>query len=89
MKPVVSGGRAIPSQKYMRAGLQCSELREFVPLSDLTETLLCAYDGVARAAYQKFMDRGARVGGELEDCWRPSKRFCAICAWTWRNPPDL
>jgi HSP20 family molecular chaperone IbpA len=67
MKPVVSGGRAIPSQKYLRGGLPCAALREFVPLSDLTETLLCAYDGVARAAYEKFLDRGARVGGELED----------------------
>ena len=67
MKPVVAGGRAIPSQKYWKGALPSAALREFVPLSDFTETLLCAYDGVARAAYQKFLDRGARTGGELQD----------------------
>jgi HSP20 family molecular chaperone IbpA len=67
MKPVVSGGRAIPPQKQLKAALPSSALREFVPQSDLTESLLCAYDQVARRAYDKFMDRGARTGSELED----------------------
>ena len=67
MKPVVSGGRAIPPQKTLKAALPSSALREFVPQSDLTESLLCAYDQVARRAYDKFMDRGARTGSELED----------------------
>jgi HSP20 family molecular chaperone IbpA len=67
MKPVVSGGRAIPPPKHLKAVLPSSALREFVPLSDLTESLLCAYDRVARRAYDKFLDRGARTGSELED----------------------
>jgi HSP20 family molecular chaperone IbpA len=67
MKPVVSVGRAIPSQKHLKTALPSSALREFVPLSDLTEALLCAYDRVARRAYDKFMDRGAQEGSELED----------------------
>ena len=67
MKPVVSGGRAVPPQKHLKAALPPSALREFVPLSDLTESLLCAYDRVARRAYDKFLDRGARTGSELED----------------------
>ncbi len=67
MKPVVSGARAIPPQKHVKPTLPSAALREFVPLSDLTEALLCAYDGVARRAYKKFLDRGARTGSELED----------------------
>jgi HSP20 family molecular chaperone IbpA len=67
MKPVVSGGRAVPPQKHLKAALPSAALREFVPLSDLTESLLCAYDQVARRAYGKFLDRGARTGNELED----------------------
>jgi HSP20 family molecular chaperone IbpA len=67
MKPVVSGGRLITPPKHLKAVLPCSALREFVPLSDLTESLLCAYDRVARRAYDKFLDRGARTGSELQD----------------------
>jgi HSP20 family molecular chaperone IbpA len=67
MKPVVSGGRVVTPQKHLKAARPSSALREFVPLSDLTESLLCAYDQVARRAYDKFMDRGARTGSELED----------------------
>lgn len=53
--------------KRLRPAELSLALREFVPLSDLTEALLCAYDQVARRAYDKFMDRGARTGSELED----------------------
>jgi HSP20 family molecular chaperone IbpA len=67
MKPVVSGGRPISPPKRFRTPLPSSALREFVPLSDLTESLLCAYDRVALRAYDKFLDRGARTGSELED----------------------
>jgi HSP20 family molecular chaperone IbpA len=67
MKPIVSGGRPISPPKGFRTPLPSSALREFVPLSDLTEALLCAYDRVARRAFDKFMDRGARTGSELED----------------------
>jgi HSP20 family molecular chaperone IbpA len=67
MKPVVLAGRAISSPKRFRTPLPSSALRELVPLSDLTESLLCAYDRVAIRAYDKFLDRGARSGSELED----------------------
>jgi HSP20 family molecular chaperone IbpA len=67
MKPVASGGRVVAPQKPLKAALPSSALREFVPLSDLTESLLCAYDQVAHRAYDKFLDRGARTGSELED----------------------
>src|ERR1700689_5646791 len=67
MKPFASGTRAVSPQKHLKLALPSAALREFVPLSDLTEALLCAYDGVARRAYEKFLDRGARTGSELED----------------------
>lgn len=67
MKPVVSGGRVFAPPKQLKAALPSSALREFVPQSDLTESLLRAYDQVAHRAYDKFMDRGARTGSELED----------------------
>jgi HSP20 family molecular chaperone IbpA len=62
MKPVVSGGRVIPTQKRLKPAL-----RECVPLSDLTESLLCAYGKVVRLAYAKFLDRGAQTGYEVAD----------------------
>ncbi|HXN99492.1 MAG TPA: DUF2934 domain-containing protein [Candidatus Acidoferrales bacterium] len=67
MKPIVTGGRLISPPKRPKTAGPSLALREFVPLSDLTEALLCAYDRVARRAYDKFMDRGARTGSELED----------------------
>jgi hypothetical protein len=49
-------------------------LRQRVPAAratltfvDFTDSLLQAYDGVARRAYQKFVARGARPGSELDD----------------------
>jgi HSP20 family molecular chaperone IbpA len=41
--------------------------RECLPLRDMTDCLLQAYDSVARRAYQKFLGRGGVPGGELED----------------------
>ncbi len=41
--------------------------REYVRLEDFTDLLLQAYDGVARRAYQKFVGRGSKPGGELDD----------------------
>src|ERR1700691_4565457 len=66
MKPFASGTHTVPPQKHLKLALPSAALREFVPLSDLTEALLCAYDGVARRAYEKFMDRGARTGSDRE-----------------------
>jgi len=42
-------------------------MRECIPLRDLTDCLLQAYDRVARRAYQRFLNRGGVPGGELED----------------------
>jgi HSP20 family molecular chaperone IbpA len=67
MKPVVSGGRVIPAQKRLKPVLPGAALRECVPLSDLIESLRCAYARVARLAYAKFLDRGAQTGCEGAD----------------------
>jgi HSP20 family molecular chaperone IbpA len=64
---VVSGRRAIPSQKQLEPTLPCAALRESVPLSDLTESLLCAYDSVARLASKKSPNCGAQRGCEVAD----------------------
>lgn len=53
--------RPIGVQKTARA------TREHVRLEDFTDCLLQAYDGVARRAYQKFVSRGSKPGGELDD----------------------
>src|SRR5271155_1251142 len=55
MKPIITIQRG--------ADLQ----RECVPLRDMTDCLLQAYDCVARRAYQKFLQRGGVPGGELDD----------------------
>jgi HSP20 family molecular chaperone IbpA len=41
--------------------------RECLPLRDMTDCLLQAYDCVARRAYKKFLRRGGVSGGELDD----------------------
>jgi hypothetical protein len=41
--------------------------RECLPMRDLTECLLQAYDCVARRAYEKFVDRDGSPGGDLDD----------------------
>jgi HSP20 family molecular chaperone IbpA len=47
--------------------------RECLPLRDMTDCLLQAYDCVARLAYHKFVSRGAQTGGELDD-WLNAER---------------
>jgi HSP20 family molecular chaperone IbpA len=47
--------------------------RECLPLHDLTDCLLQAYDHVAHRAYEIFVERGERPGGELED-WLIAER---------------
>jgi HSP20 family molecular chaperone IbpA len=44
-----------------------SVLRECIPVRDMTDCLIEAYDCVARLAYEKFVARGSRSGGELDD----------------------
>jgi HSP20 family molecular chaperone IbpA len=73
VKPIVLGGRLISPPKYLRAALPPAALRECVPQSDLTETLLSAYDKVALAAHRRFLSRGALKGRELED-WLEAER---------------
>jgi len=55
MKPIISLEGRADSQ------------RECLPLRDMTDCLLQAYDCVARRAYQKFLRRGGVPGGELDD----------------------
>ena len=47
--------------------------RECVVLYDLTDCLLEAYDCVARRAYEKFLERDGKGGGELDD-WLTAER---------------
>jgi HSP20 family molecular chaperone IbpA len=47
--------------------------RDCITLSDPTDCLLEAYDCVARRAYEHFLARGPRPGGELED-WLSAER---------------
>ena len=42
-------------------------VRECIAVRDMTDCLIEAYDCVARLAYQKFVARGSRAGGELDD----------------------
>jgi HSP20 family molecular chaperone IbpA len=47
--------------------------RECLPVRDLTDCLLQAYDQVAHRAYEIFVGRGEKPGGELED-WLIAER---------------
>jgi HSP20 family molecular chaperone IbpA len=50
-----------------------SRMRECIPLREMTDCLLQAYDSVARRAYQRFLRRGGMPGGELDD-WLSAER---------------
>lgn len=62
-----NGHRASPDR------LQIAAQHEPVPLCDLTDCLLHAYDSVARRAYERYVERGAIPGQELED-WLTAER---------------
>lgn len=47
--------------------------RECLPMRELTECLLQAYDCVARRAYDKFIERDGSPGGDLDD-WLNAER---------------
>jgi hypothetical protein len=64
--------RQRPSPRFL-ARAQPAENRECIILSDLTDCLLEAYDSVTRRAYQKFVERNGKVGGEVDD-WLSSER---------------
>jgi HSP20 family molecular chaperone IbpA len=55
VKPIIAIQRNVDSR------------RECLPLRDMADCLLQAYDGVARRAYKKFLMRGGTPGGELDD----------------------
>jgi Protein of unknown function (DUF2934) len=50
-----------------RLGMLGEAQRECIALSDPTDCLLEAYDCIARRAYEHFLARGPRLGGEVED----------------------
>jgi hypothetical protein len=55
MKKIFCSSRPdIRALKKLKSPMPSAALRECVPLSDLTELLLCAYDRVACLAYEKF-----------------------------------
>jgi Protein of unknown function (DUF2934) len=55
-----------PARKN-RSGTLGEAQRECIALSDPTDCLLEAYDCIARRAYEHFLARGPRLGGEVED----------------------
>jgi HSP20 family molecular chaperone IbpA len=72
MKPAASTESS--KTRHRRLERTCSvPQRECLPLRDLTDCLLQAYDHVAHRAYEIFLDRGGRPGGELED-WLCAER---------------
>ena len=48
-------------------------VREQIPLSNLPDCLLAAYDGVSRRAFERFVARGSKAGSEIAD-WRTAER---------------
>lgn len=52
---------------------QIAAQHEHIPLCDLTDCLLHAYDSVARRAYERYLERGAIPGQELDD-WLTAER---------------
>lgn len=68
MKKIFCNSRHnIPPLKKLKSALPSAALRECVPLSDLTESLLCAYEKVARLAYENSRDRGDQRRCEVAD----------------------
>ena len=62
-----SGGLIQPQRP--RPGVE----RECLPMRELTECLLQAYDCVARRAYDKFIERDGTPGGDIDD-WLNAER---------------
>jgi HSP20 family molecular chaperone IbpA len=57
---------APPALKRKRAA------REALPLRNLPDCLLAAYDGVSRRAFERFVARGSKAGSEISD-WRSAE----------------
>jgi HSP20 family molecular chaperone IbpA len=52
---------------------QRGPLREYIALHDLTACLLEAYDCISRRAHEKYIERGATPGREMDD-WLAAQR---------------
>ncbi|MGA8221127.1 MAG: DUF2934 domain-containing protein [Candidatus Acidiferrales bacterium] len=52
---------------FIRIQRNVDSRRECLPMRDMADCLLQAYDCVARSAYRKFLLRGGVPGGELDD----------------------
>lgn len=61
-----TGRVATGAKKWNRA------VRETLPLRNLPECLLTAYDGVSRRAFERFVARGSGAGSEIGD-WRSAE----------------
>ncbi len=73
--PTVVGSTAVSRSpaRSRSSRAQARPLRECLSLRDPTECLLDAYDCVSRRAYEHFLARGPRPGGEVED-WLSAER---------------
>ena len=67
MKSAGAAARATTKQSGNPAHREQPVVRECIPLLDLSDCLLEAYDSVARRAYQNYLARGAEPGRELDD----------------------
>jgi len=70
LEPAAAGRNAVGKRTARSIG---KARRDCITLSDPTDCLLEAYDCVARRAYEHFIERGPRPGGELED-WLIAER---------------
>lgn len=63
--------------RTLRGGIARRDTRDSsrvqIPLRDLSECLLAAYEGVSQRAYRLFQARGAEPGSEMND-WKKAER---------------
>jgi HSP20 family molecular chaperone IbpA len=72
VEPTVAARNAIRKRTSRALG---KSQRDCITLSDPTDCLLEAYDCVARRAYEHFLARGPRPGGELADWLRAEREL--------------
>jgi HSP20 family molecular chaperone IbpA len=70
VEPVAASRTEVRKRRAQTSG---RAQRDCITLSDATDCLLEAYDCVARRAYEYFVERGPRPGGELAD-WLNAER---------------
>jgi HSP20 family molecular chaperone IbpA len=64
--------RAIASSAVQLGAKRNQVMREHIPLRNLPDCLLAAYDGVSRRAFERFVARGSKAGNEIAD-WRTAE----------------